>query len=413
VSGVRPRTSPRAVLANLALVVVSLAAMLLLLEGVARVMVWRRVARPFTTRGSIVRYNPTLGWDKPPGAQAWLHRPEYSVHLMVNSKGLRGPDRPYAKPPGVLRTLILGDSFAEAYTVSEEQSVRARLEEELKGRGCEKNEVLNGGTIGYSTDQELLFYREEGRRYSPDVVVVLFCWNDIYFNTTGEQGKPFFELIDGQLVLRNSPVPPPGSGSWVRAPEPRQQTVRPWRRSMALRLLSNQTEKGNPELHRFLAKLGVVEPAKGKLPVPIDLWPTEIGHDAEVDKMWDITAALLAALKRDVESDNGRLVLFYIPANGELTDRGWQLSLEEYQGARRTWRRGRILSRLREVAQQEGIPLIDPSAPLAEAQASWLHPAYYPEDGHWNALGHAIAAREIARFLGEKGLVSCPPAAGR
>ena len=82
------------------LAVGSLAVTLALLEGAARAIVQRREAAPLTTRGSIIRFDPWLGWVKPPLAEAWLHRPEYHVQLQVNAHGLRGPDRDYRKPPG-------------------------------------------------------------------------------------------------------------------------------------------------------------------------------------------------------------------------------------------------------------------------------------------------------------------------
>lgn len=366
----------------------------------------RRLAQPFTSRGSIVRYHATLGWENTPGAQAWLHRSEYSVHLEFNSHGMRGPERSYQKPAGVTRTLLLGDSYTEGYTVPEPDSVRAVLERELTGSGCSRHEVFNGGPIGYSTDQEYFFYLDEGRRFSPDVTVVLFCWNDLYFNTTGAQGKPYFDVDGDSLVLRNSPVPRPRDGGWQRSPEPRRPRLEPWRGSMALRLLSERTARGNFGLHRLLARLGLVEPAKAKQPVPPDLWPTEIGHDAEVEDMWRTTGAILRALKRDVEKDGGRLALLYIPERHELTERDWNLTLQAYQGARRTWRRGRVLARLRELCQREQIPLLDPSPALAQAQASW-RPAYFPEDGHWTEVGHAVAAHELARFLRTSGWLPC------
>jgi hypothetical protein len=96
----------------------------------------------------------------------------------------------------------------------------------------------------------------------------------------------------------------------------------------------------------------------------------------------------------------------YIPERGELSDAAWQRWREQYQGARRTWQRGRIVSQLREVARELRIPLLDPSAAMAAAQ-SGRQPAYFPEDGHWNELGHAVAAQELARFLVEGHLLSC------
>jgi len=178
---------------------------------------------------------------------------------------------------------------------------------------------------------------------------------------------------------------------------------------MALRLLSQRTAASSPGLHAFLARWGVVEPGKGKQPVTKDLWPTEIGHEPEVAEMWRVTGAILQALKRSVESRSARLVLFYIPERGELSDREWQLSLEKYQGARRTWRRGRIFDRLRQLSQELQIPLVDPRAAMSKAQAGW-RPAYFQEDGHWTEVGHAAAASELARFLVAAGLVRCGPA---
>ena len=62
--------------------------------------------------------------------------------------------------------------------VPDAQTVTARLEGALSARGC-PSEVINGGTAAYSTDQEYLFYREEGRRYASDVVVLFVYHNDL------------------------------------------------------------------------------------------------------------------------------------------------------------------------------------------------------------------------------------------
>ena len=55
--------------------------------------------------------------------------------------------------------------------VDDAHTVTARLEADLGARGCQA-EVINGGTVGYSTDQEYLFFRDEGRKYAPDVVIL-------------------------------------------------------------------------------------------------------------------------------------------------------------------------------------------------------------------------------------------------
>jgi lysophospholipase L1-like esterase len=380
------------------------------LEVAARVVVHRRAQRAHTTRGSVIQFDPLLGWAKPPGADAWLRRPEYDVHLVVNAHGLRGPDRGYEKPPGTRRILLLGDSFTEGYTVREEATLRAVLEATLMEAGCGRWEVINGGTQGYSTDQELLFFSNEGRRYAPDVVVVLFFYNDLNGNvTTGT--KPYFTVEGGMLVPHDSPLPPPREGPWTRRPEPRAVRITPWHGSMALRLLGDRTAEGNPALHRALARLGVVEPAR-VVPLPQDFWPFGPGHRNEVREMWGRTQAILGVLKAAVEEAKARLVVLYVPDETELSARVLALTRQRYGLGRHWWDASRVVSRLKTACDALGIDLVLPLDALVEAESRGPQP-YFPEDGHWTEAGHRIAAGELARGLKEKGLVACPPPAGR
>jgi lysophospholipase L1-like esterase len=381
------------VVANLLLAAGSLAVGALVVEAAARLLTRGAHLRPHTTRGSFVRFHPLLGWDKPPGIQGWLHRPEYSVRLEVNAKGLRGPDRPYEKPAGVHRTLLVGDSFTEGYTVAEEKTTRAVLEAELR-RGGLSAEVVNGGTMGYSTDQELLFYQAEGHRYQPDLVVVMLCTNDIYFNTTGEQGKPWFDLEDGRLVLQGSPVRPPKRGPWQRGPEARTLSAPGWHESVALRLLAERTASGNPRLHRVLARVGLVEGMKPQ-PIPMEMTPLGTLHP-EVKKMWAVTQAVLAVFKAEVEAAGGRFALFYIPDRYELSEPVWELTQAQYDLGKR-FSPHRFHERVVRLSRDLDIALIDPHEAFLAAESK--RPAYFEKDGHWNELGHEIAAKAIAEHV--------------
>jgi len=399
----------RSLPANLVAAAVSTALCLAAAEGGARLYASRLGGVPHTTRGSIVRYHPLLGWDKPPGESAWLSRPEYRVFLRVNAGGLRGPDRPHAKAPGSHRTLLLGDSFVEGYTVAEEASLSAVLERRLQEAGCGTHEVLNAGVMGYSTDQEYLFYVSEGRRYRPDVVVLLFFYNDLYHNTSADQGKPYFDLEEGRLVLRNSPVPAPRDGGTVRRPEPRTLRLEPWRGSMALRLLSERSS-ANPRLHRALALWGVVEPPRTEELSP-DLWPVALGRRREVEAMWRRTEAILSALDAEVRKDGARLLLFYVPEHSEVDEAVWEATRRKYRLGRRAPGFEKVHRRFQDAAQRLGIPMVAPHAALRAAEARGSS-GYFRHDGHWNEIGHAIAADGVARFLRAEGWAGCagPPA---
>ena len=396
----------RRLLGNLALAGLSAAVCLGLIEAAARLYARRLESGPHTTRGSIVRYHPTLGWDKPPGESAWLSRPEYQVNLAVNAGGLRGPDRPHGKPLGAHRTLLLGDSFVEGYTVAEEQTVRALLERRLDEDGCGPHQVLNAGVMGYSTDQEYLFFQSEGHLYQPDLVVLFFFYNDLYHNTSPEQGKPYFDLVDGRLELRNSPVPPPPDGVQVRRPETRVLRLKPWHGSMALRMLSERTA-GSPRLRRALAGWGLVEPDRLQELIP-ELWPIGTGRRLEVEEMWRRTEAILAALDAEVALSGGRLLLFYVPDHAEVNDAIWEATRRKYGLGRRGSGFDKVFRRFADAAGRLGIPMIAPHRSLRDAEERG-ESGYFAQDGHWNATGHAVAAGEIAGFLRESAWATCAP----
>ncbi len=353
---------------------------------------------PAPSTPPISRYHPVLGWEKVPGAVQRIVRPEFSVELRFNSLGLRGPERPYAKPAGTRRVLLLGDSFTEGYYAEEPETVRARLESAL-ARGCGPVEVINGGTIAYSTDQEYLFFREDGRRYAPDVVVLLFYSNDLYYNASpvgpGNEPKPFVERgDDGAPVVHNVPVPQGNEGQLSRV-QGGKRKLKPWRGSIALRLLSNRTVDSAPELHAALARLGLVEPVSTD--PPREFWPYGPGHGPEVKEMWDATDAILELLQRDVAAASARLGVLYIPVRFEVNDEVWELTKRRYRLGRR-WDPFVVHDRLQEIAKRRAIPFVDPREALRAAEAR-SGGAYYTQDVHWNAEGNAVAARALEPFV--------------
>jgi hypothetical protein len=386
----------RALLSSLALAGASTAVGLGILELAARAWVHHRGAadRALARESPISRYHPLLGWDKPPGAQQWVRRPEFEVLLKFNAHGLRGPEVEYEKPHGTRRVLVLGDSFAEGYYVNDEDSLRAVLEGLLRAQGCGPVEVLNAGTIAYSTDQEYLYFKNELYRYQPDVVALLFFYNDLLYNASafgpGGEAKPYFVVENGALALRNSPVPPPSSGQLSR-PDVAAGRVRPWHGSIALRLLSNRTMDSSPRLHRALAGLGLVEPVAAD--PSRELWPFGPGHKREVDDMWARTQAILGALAAEVRQRGSRLVVLYVPVRFEVNDEIWELTRRRYAMGPR-WDRHVVFDRLRSIGEAHGVPVVDPRGALRRAEESG-RPAYWTRDFHWTAVGNAVSAHEL------------------
>lgn len=106
------------------------------------------------------------------------------VPVRTNSLGFRDRrDYTLAKPPGVFRILVLGDSVTFGHGTLDDTTYPYLLEQELRRWRPEVNwEVWNLGVPGYNTAQELQYLLEIGPRASPDLVIVGFYPNDFTDN---------------------------------------------------------------------------------------------------------------------------------------------------------------------------------------------------------------------------------------
>jgi lysophospholipase L1-like esterase len=119
--------------------------------------------------------DPRLLFELRPGAVAHAE-----VDYRVNALGLRGPATTLEKAQGVRRIAVLGDSIAFGYWVAEQDAFPRQLEALLQGRaGGARVEVLDFGVPGYNLDQEIEVLRTKALAFSPDLVVVAFCLNDL------------------------------------------------------------------------------------------------------------------------------------------------------------------------------------------------------------------------------------------
>jgi len=150
-------------------------------------------------------FDPNRGWAVKPN----LHNvPVFKDQLLnTNSKGLRGKSEyAYVKTPGKIRILVLGDSFTFGDEVSDDETYPHYLQALLP-----QSEVLNFGVYGYGHDQMLLYFKREGIKYSPDIVILGFVHDDMIRNMLEfrDYAKPQFELTNDELKLTNVPVTPP------------------------------------------------------------------------------------------------------------------------------------------------------------------------------------------------------------
>lgn len=158
------------------------------------------------TTGHYYKYDPVLGWKNIPNWSSTT----FGRTLTINAHGLRGSLRHYTATPNARRILILGDSFAWGYGVADSEIFTEQLETLLKPDDTQW-QVINAGVSGWSPDQEYLWFRDEGVRYRPAIVVLAYC---LLNDTKGMRlsqiyglNKPF--LTSTNLEFANIPVPKP------------------------------------------------------------------------------------------------------------------------------------------------------------------------------------------------------------
>jgi len=99
--------------------------------------------------------------------------------LRTNSQGWREEEIPFAKEPGTLRIVGIGDSVMFGWGVEESERYMDRLEDGL-GRSYpgRRWQSISLAVPGYNLVMEVAALEEFGLDYSPDLIVIGFSTND-------------------------------------------------------------------------------------------------------------------------------------------------------------------------------------------------------------------------------------------
>ncbi len=117
-----------------------------------------------------------LAW-RPPS----LRDPRLDIHprYTVNGAGIRGPEYEPDAPPGVVRVVVLGDSFTYGIFVEDDETYPRVLEAALNRSGGARVEIVNLGQAGANLQQLLGRLVRLGLPLHPAAVIYGCTWNDI------------------------------------------------------------------------------------------------------------------------------------------------------------------------------------------------------------------------------------------
>jgi hypothetical protein len=286
-----------------------------------------RWVQPFS--GTSFEYripHPRFGWVLAPGASYVNRLPEESVLVSYNSEGWR--DRPHTrdKPNGVMRVLVLGDSFMEAYSVRFEDALPVRLEH-LTSTVERPVEVINFGVGGYGTLQEYLVFNAFWPAYQPDVVVLaMFFANDLQDNSLelasgGDnilkaKARPFLDPQVREPGWRITQVDFQGVLQRYEEYKRRQaKSLNRLVRSSALLQLGQRSWVGLPEPW-WKPKTGASPEKKH----PTKFRKYYCSQPPKYERAWDVTRRILKCLDREVRAAGGRLLVMSVPWIQEINE---------------------------------------------------------------------------------------------
>ncbi len=288
-------------------------------------------------------FDPVRGWKSIPNYQndsIWHGR------LLINSEGMRaGKEYAIQKDSGQLRVMMLGDSFTFGEEVADRNTFSYILQKLLP-----QVEVINMGVHGYAHDQMLLFFKETGLKYKPDVVILGFVEIDMYRNMLSfrDFAKPKFEL-DGQGELRLTNVP---------LPSPEQVMKWDWARLRSLDLIRLAK-------HRWSISSGAYEKQKREL-----------------------TEALIAEILKETKKIGAVPMIMYLPYGKEIKDTRDTVKYEQF--------------------------LFDFCQKTPDVHCFSTRPGFkkklakgrnFNTKGHYKRLGHYTVAEVIKKQLTELGLI--------
>jgi hypothetical protein len=338
------------------------------------------------------------------GSRGW-YRKESATYIRISDQGLRDREHSVAREAGTVRIAVLGDSYAEAFQVPEEQAFWSVLETEMNGdRRLEgtRIEVINFGVGGYGTAQELLMLRHRVWSFNPDVVLLGFLTgNDVRNNSkilNQEDRVPYFVHRNGNLVLDE------GFLDWYRSRQGwlARAYYRALEHSRLLRVLKaihyslgriqRDREQKELALHAGLGEIGLDEIVYRE------------PSDPDWQEAWSVTEEVLGLMNREVR---GAGSLFYVVTltNGDQVhpDPLRRKRLAEKLGVRDLLYPDR---RIKAIGDQEGFTVLNLAQPFqefAERTGTYLHGFGASRGtGHWNEEGHRTAGRLIARALTEE-----------
>jgi len=306
-----------------------------------------------------------------------------------SAQGFRGTDLVSEHRPdwATHRVLMVGDSVLYGLGSRDEDVFTELLKPDLPG-----TEIINAGVPGYGTRQEVAVIDLLGPVIKPDLIVVIFRWNDLEDNLRHD--TPEFEFNnEGQVVRTDLMVPDGFDPLAMRKPLP---------------LDMKGDEAFYKRLNLYRAGKNAVRAPRNRFLLPkhrrvLRGWARMLKNTAlgvEHDRIdrpddraraWEVTRKLLATAKAKSDQAGAELLVVSVPAYSLVNRRRY--------GERPDELNVRVEGDLTVVCEELGISYVDllPAMRLADQQSH--EPLYFYDEKHLTAGGNVVVARLLKDIL--------------
>lgn len=391
--------------------------LLILLGSAAALVLAEAAARAFfpppyrQDNGDQWLCDQALGWRGKPNTTQKINSEGYVHTVSRNSAGMHDRPHPLEKPPDVFRILVLGDSFVEARQVAQGETSASILEATLNASDNQqiRYEVISAGSSAWGPDQELIYFRLEGRLFKPDLVVSYwYPANDLIdvlpdHRMTFEGANcyaPYFAICQGAF----DPQP------WFSAPgiAPAREQCSTFKKLAAASLHTLYTYS---RLYQQLEPLLAKHQSQIKFAAKYSPWLADTA-DPILDYAYDVTDHIYGQLAYEADQIGAKTAVVIVPLKEAVyyeAAPAARQQLEAQYPALKNSNPRLPNQRLTALMERRSIPIFDLHPLFVDHLRGGGGVLYGQVDSHWNVPGNQLAGQLIARWLVDRQLVS-PPA---